>query len=302
MHLAANYPLVRRYVDSYGVDLILDTGDESEFATKVELTAGYLDSLRQLTAKVPMLWLAGNHDSPATEATMRSIPGVTVLGSKVTSDSGYAVEAGKVDAFGLTIAGVPDPRVYGGPGAYGADDPAVTDPLERKAVEQALAANTSGGTGDGASTAPVDGARSFDIFASHEPVAADELRTLLPGRIRQTNSGHTHQQNDSADIQAKSGTIDLVEGSTGAGGLDNIYRGAKRPPIEFSIESVAADCQFTRVLRFSIRSAAPAGAETAVPQAYGDDVTTSTIYFRPQRTSSDRTCNSRLGISSETPL
>ena len=37
-----------------------------------------------------------------------------------------------------------------------------------------------------------------------------------------------------------------------------IVRGADRPPIEFSIESVAADCQFTRVIRFQIRSPQPA--------------------------------------------
>ena len=47
-------------------------------------------------------------------------------------------------------------------------------------------------------------------------------------------------------------TIDLVEGSTGAGGLDNINRGAARPPIEFSIESVASSCEFTRVILESL--------------------------------------------------
>ncbi|HEV7189248.1 MAG TPA: hypothetical protein VGN28_15260 [Blastococcus sp.] len=162
-----------------------------------------------------------------------------------------------------------------------------------------------GGTAaDGSATAPPTGTagRTFDIVATHEPVAADELRTVLPDRIRHTDSGHVHHQNDAADLQQDDGTIDLVEGSTGGGGLDNIYRGTKRPPIEFSIESVAVNCQFTRVVRFAIRSAAPSGAVAATPQAYGDDVTSSTTYFRPQDTGPDRTCDVQLGVGAERPL
>jgi predicted MPP superfamily phosphohydrolase len=285
MHLAANYPLVQRYAASYDVDLIVNTGDESEFGSSVELTAGYLDAVRATAAATPMLWLAGNHDSPQVEQLMAGIPGVTVLGSKTATADGYGVRPGVVDAFGLTVAGLPDPRVYGGPGAYGSDDSDVTDPLERKAVDAAVA------------DLPDDD-ETFDIFATHEPVAADELRAQLPDRIRQTNSGHTHRQNDAGDIQADDGAIDLVEGSAGAGGLDNISRGEDRPPIEFSIESVAADCQFTRVIRFQIDSPTGTAAPDAdFPQAYGDDVSASTIYFRPQQLDGTRLCGATLGIS-----
>src|SRR5207245_1592440 len=134
--------------------------------------------------------------------------------------------------------------------------------------------------------------------ATHEPVAARELRDQRPGRIRQTASGHLHKQNSAGDLQDGDGTIDLVEGSTGAGGLDNIYRGGDRPPIEFSIESVGTDCQFTRIVRFQINSAQPTSAqEPATPQAYGDDVTASTIYFRPQDLGTGRVCGPSLGIS-----
>jgi hypothetical protein len=293
MHLAGNYPLVQSYADNYDVDLIVDTGDESEFGTGIELTPGFLDAVRAVAASTPMLWLAGNHDSPAVETTMRGIPGVTVLGSKTAITDGFLVRAGSVNAFGLTIAGLPDPRVYGGPNAYGSDDTSVTEPLERKAVDDALAdlPDTDGG------------APEFDIFATHEPVAADELREQLPGAIRQTVAGHVHRQNDADDIQDGDGAIDLVEGSTGAGGLDNIVRGEDRPPIEFSIESVAPDCQFTRVLRFQIDAAQPTAAqEPASPQAYGDDVTASTIYFRPQDVAGNRTCDVSLGIGPEQPL
>ena len=324
MHLAGNYPLVQRYAASYGVDLIINTGDESEFGTALELTPAYLSALRAVTATTPMLWLAGNHDSPDVEATMRSIPGVTVLGTKTATADGYAVRAGVVQAFGLTVAGVPDPRVYGGPGAYGADALSVTDPLERSAVDQAVAgvvaqasasaaartaaASSAGGSGTPAgsasSAAPGTGSgpQSFDIFATHEPVAAEELRAQLPGRIRQTNSGHTHKQNPAADLQSDSG-IDLVEGSTGAGGLDNLVRGAKRPPIELSIESVGADCQFSRIIRFQIDSTAPSESNAgSSPQAYGNDVVASTTYFRPQKLAAGRVCDTTLGIGKEAPL
>jgi hypothetical protein len=315
---------VAQYAANYDVDLIINTGDESEFGTAGELTPAYLSALRAVTARTPMLWLAGNHDSPAVLNVMSGIRGVTVVGAKAATPDGYRVTAGVVDAYGLTIAALPDPRVYGGAGPYGADDPKVTDPLERRAVDAAVGGasvngasavpSTSSAPADEsvapASATPSDGASAddtttsggaaagppVDIFATHEPVAAEELRRVLPGRIRQTVAGHVHRQNDPGDLQ-HGGAIDLVEGSTGAGGLDNIVRGADRPPIEFSIESVGVDCQFTRIIRFQIDASADGTASPAgTPQAYGDDVTASTVYFRPQQVAAGRTCGTQLGI------
>jgi hypothetical protein len=327
MHLAANYPLVARYAANYDVDLIINTGDESEFGTREELTPAYLDSIRAVTATTPMLWIAGNHDSPATVQIMRTVPGVTVLGTKTATDGGYSVSAGIVRAFGLTVAGLSDPRVYGAPGAYGADAPSVVEPLEQEAVAAAVGDGTASADGGTATAAPADGGTTtspaadggttggapdgaarrdpIDVFATHEPVAAEALRDELPGRIRQTVAGHVHEQNATDELQDGDGVIDLVEGSTGAGGLDNIVRGTARPPIEFSIESVGADCQFTRVVRFSIAAAADtattADATGTTPQAYGDDVTASTVYFRPQDVDASRACGTQLGITAERP-
>jgi Calcineurin-like phosphoesterase len=324
MHLAADYPLVAQYAANYDVDLIINTGDESEFGTAGELTPAYLSALRTVTARTPMLWLAGNHDSPAVLNVMSGIRGVTVVGAKAATADGYRVTAGVVEAYGLTIAGLPDPRVYGGPGAYGADDPKVTDPLERRAVDEAVggAAVRAGATATGSSPAAADASAApapsddaagrsddgttpsgktaagptVDIFATHEPVAAEQLRAVLPGRIRETVAGHVHLQNDPGDLQHGS-RIDLVEGSAGAGGLDNIVRGAERPPIEFSIGSVGVDCQFTRIVRFQIDAPADGTASPAgTPQAFGDDVTAATVYFRPQQVAADRTCGTELGI------
>jgi hypothetical protein len=310
MHLAANWPLVGQYATNYGVDLIIDTGDESEFGTREELTPSFLDGLRGVTATTPVLWIAGNHDSPSTVRTMRTVPGVTVLGAKTVIGDGYSVTAGIVRAYGLTIAGLSDPRVYGASGAYGADVASVVDPLEREAVQAAVGADATAAGGSATSPAPPGGdgsasRRPIDIFAVHETVAAQALREVLPGLVRQTVSGHAHKQNASDKIQNRDKTIDLVEGSTGAGGLDNISRGTRQPPIEFSIESVGANCQFTRVIRFSIATSAGTGttadATGTTPGAYGDDVTASTVYFRPQDIAADRSCGTQLGITGQLP-
>ncbi|SEO40405.1 metallophosphoesterase [Trujillonella endophytica] len=318
MHLAATYPLVAQYAANYDVDLIVNAGDESAFGTSAEFTPEYRQAIADLAATTPMVWVAGNHDSPATVAIMRGIPGVTVLGTKTAVEDGFAVGAGVVEAFGLTIAGLPDPRVYGGPGAYGADAPDVVDPLQRAAVREALGMDddedgaTDGGAADGENGGDggaADGGAEgdpagVDLFVLHEPAAADEVRELLPGQVRQTVSGHTHRQNASDELQDDDAAIELVEGTTGAGGLDNIVRGTERPPIAFSIESVSADCQFTRIVRFSIESAGPAadlGTDPATPQAYGDDVTVSTVYFRPQDVAEGRRCDTDLGVGAERP-
>jgi hypothetical protein len=279
MHLAATYPLVQQYARNFNVKLIVNTGDETEFGSPYELTDSYLAQIRAITATVPMIWLAGNHDSPSTVATMASIPGVTVLGTKTERlDGSYQVTARYVAADGLIIAGVPDPRVYGGAGSSGSEDNSQTDPLERAAVDSALAG--------------VSHTQHFDIFATHEPVAAKEIVKDLPGQIRQTNVGHLHAQNSSASVQQGS-TIDLVEGSTGAGGLDSI--GSNPVPVEFSIESVAANCQFTKIVRFQLQSSVPNGP--IIASDYGQNVTATTIYLRPQQVDPLRTCDPAIGLS-----
>lgn len=284
MHLAATYPLVKQYATNFGVKLIVNTGDESEFGTTAEMTPTYLDQLRSLTATVPMLWVAGNHDSPATVAVMRTIPGVTVLGTKeANSDNGFTVTAQEIEAYGLTVAALPDPRVYGGPGAYGSDTPSVVTPLEQDAVDGAVA--------------KVPKSADFDIFATHEPVAAQQLVADLAGQIRQVDAGHTHAQNKDSQIQRKGMPITLVEGSTGAGGLDTINTGKPRVPIEFSIESVAANCQFTKLVRFQIKAsdAVAAGSST---NSTSQNVSAVTITLNAQKVAAARECSVAQGIGS----
>ena len=93
MHLASTYPLVAQYAKNFDVKLIINTGDESEFGTRAEMTTELPRADPCADRDVPMIWVAGNHDSPETIAVMRSIPGVTVLGTKTAADDGYAVGA-----------------------------------------------------------------------------------------------------------------------------------------------------------------------------------------------------------------
>lgn len=274
MHLASTYPVVAQYAANFQVALIINTGDESEFGTRAELTPAYVAQLRALTDTTPMIWLAGNHDSPEVVDVMRSIPGVTVVGTKnVRPDGAIAVAAQQLSVYGLTIGALPDPRVYGGPADYGSNDGDIVHRLERKAVDDAV---------KGAS--PTE---QFDIFATHEPVAADQLTKDLPGQIRQSNAGHEHAQNKDTKMQ-HDGRIDLVEGSTGAGGLDNINRNTPEPPIEFSIESVATNCQFTKIVRFQLLGPPPSTTNTT--PSTGQQVTASTLYLNRQKLTDTRVC------------
>lgn len=298
MHLASTYPLVRQYARNFDVQLIINTGDEAEFGTRPEMTKSYLDQLRAVTRTVPMIWLAGNHDSPTTVRVMQRIPGVTVVGTKTRTSSGtIAVTGGQLTAFGLHVAAVPDPRVYGGKGAYGADAESVVDPLEKQTIDRALSG--------------VPATEGFDIFATHEPVAADEALHDLSGRIRETAAGHVHHQNPEDALQSGDGPITLVEGSTGAAGLDHIATNTPPPPLEFSVESVAADCQFTKIVRFQITGSAPTsagavGSGTVNSGAVGSgalpQVTASTHYFAPQPHVDKRSCSPQAGISPVSPL
>jgi hypothetical protein len=250
------------------------------------MTPEYLRQIRALTRIAPMIWIAGNHDSPTTVDVMSSIKGVTVLGTKTYgSGGGYEVAGQQLNAYGLQIAGVPDPRVYGASGDYGSNTPSVVDPLERRTIDQAVKG--------------VPTTAYFDIFATHEPEAAQQAVKDLPGQIRQTNSGHLHRQNANGDVQAGD-AIDLVEGSSGAGGLKEVGIDVKRVPVEFSIESVAADCQFTKVVRFQVAGAGPT-TPTSVAKA-AENVTASTVYLTPQPMPAEEVCKLDYGLGPVHPL
>ena len=104
VHRRNVYPYLAQYVQDDGVSLIVDTGDETLVGNAAELTPDYVASIAAVTAKTPMLWVKGNHDSAEVAARMATIPGVTVLDGQV------------VRALGLQVYGTPDPRTYGAAG------------------------------------------------------------------------------------------------------------------------------------------------------------------------------------------
>ncbi|MTI86096.1 MAG: hypothetical protein FH756_19905 [Firmicutes bacterium] len=80
----------------FDADLIIDTGDISDFGTPLE--ALLLDRLKKLDK--PYLFIPGNHDSPDIVEHLSQIPEVTVLD-------------GLTEINGLRIIGFPDPASFG---------------------------------------------------------------------------------------------------------------------------------------------------------------------------------------------
>jgi hypothetical protein len=107
-----------------------------------------------------------------------------------------------------------------------------------------------------------------------------------------------HQQNPTSDIQ-QNGVINLVEGSSGAGGLKEVGLDVQQVPVEFSIESVAASCQFTKVVRFQV---AGATATDASPDQSGENVTANTVYLDPQQVPTGEQCDPTYGIGPAVPV
>lgn len=85
--------LVERVAASFAVDLVIDTGDITDFGTPLEV-----ELLSRLDDwPVPYVIVLGNHDSPAIANHLAAIPAVTLLKGEV------------VEIAGLKIMGISDP-------------------------------------------------------------------------------------------------------------------------------------------------------------------------------------------------
>jgi predicted phosphodiesterase len=175
--------------DSFGVDLVVDTGDITSFGTPLE--SAVVDEISSF--RVPYVFIRGNHDSPAIE------PEILAEGNAVVLDR----ETRTIE--GLTIYGAPHPLYT--------PDPALD--LNDEEIATALAE---------AGKALVE-----DVAASSEPpdlVAVHDNRMALgaQGLVPLVISGHFHQ----ASQAVHEGTLYLRTGSTGGGGLDT-FRSDVRP-------------------------------------------------------------------------
>jgi len=168
--------LVRQVTDIYAVDLIVNTGDETDLGTPLE--ARYPATYLPLTK--PVIWVAGNHDSPTITNTMKGIQGVTVL------------ESGFVNLVGLEIGGFPDPAA------------ASLNPAPSSDAVQAVEADRIKSMITTMDDPPF-------IVAVHDPKQA----ARLPGVVPVVLNGHTHRE----QISLQQGTVFLDGGSTGGGGF-----------------------------------------------------------------------------------
>ncbi|GAA3606038.1 hypothetical protein GCM10022223_22360 [Kineosporia mesophila] len=270
VHRRDIYNYLQEYIDANDVKLLVNNGDETLVGNTRELTDSYVASIRRITEKTPMIWIKGNHDSGPVARRMAEIPGVTVLDQEV------------VNAMGLQVYGVGDPRTYGASGDAGSDNVDIVTKLETAAATTAVQ-NLNRDT-------------YFDLLLAHEPVMADAMATTLGQSVRATSSGHVHHQNDTDDLQRSDrGHIRLVEGTTGLGGL----LADAGDPMEFSILSVGTNCQYTRIIRYQL--ADPALPDQTRADTYGNNSAFDVHYFEPQPIKDDRTCSADAGVGDPVP-
>ncbi|HEX2954528.1 MAG TPA: metallophosphoesterase, partial [Bacillota bacterium] len=84
---SAAYELLSRVVQGFGADLIIDTGDITDFGTPLETQlAGRLEEL-----KIPYYFIPGNHETAEAIARLRRIRGVRVLDGESVSYKGLSI-------------------------------------------------------------------------------------------------------------------------------------------------------------------------------------------------------------------
>ena len=183
------FDLIRQVSRQFRVDAIVDTGDINDWGTALETQ--FVDNIG--TLGVPYVFVRGNHDSATTQAAVAGQKNAVVLDGT----------ARKV--AGLTFWGIGDPRFTPDKSAFkGADeghDQAVR--FADTVASRLRAAGTVSGT-------------EPDVVLVHDPATAAKSGALVPLIL----AGHLHRQSQ----RRVSGTLELVEGSTGGAGLRGLQR------------------------------------------------------------------------------
>jgi len=174
------YDLMVSLAEDFDVDVVVDTGDISDWGTGPE---GLLvEQINELD--VPYVFVRGNHDSRGIQRAVAREGAIVLDG-----DSRFVA--------GLRIWGVGDPRFT--------PDQQEDDSSEAQAEQiEAFAAEVDGLVGDARP-------ESIDLVAIHDPGSAAELGGDVPLVL----AGHRHEP-DSFELDD---TLVLVEGSTGGAGL-----------------------------------------------------------------------------------
>lgn len=215
------YDVMRSLDEQFGVDLIIDTGDEVSWATPIENSV--TDGLDQIP-DVPYVFISGNHDSQRTTEMMASHEQVRVLSNEV------------ITVEGLTIAGIGDPRFVGDDTSDGVGFAAGKDAVEAAGFQL-------GDTVEQWNAAHPD--QQVDMALIHDPTRPAGLL----GRTPLVLSGHMHTPKVERDRDG-SGTDWITSGSTGgaltSGGVEPVAEGGK--PLDLNARLLHVDRTSGRLL------------------------------------------------------
>ncbi len=182
------FTLIRQLVDQFAIDVVVDTGDISDWGTEVE--GRFADLIGRVD--VPYVFVRGNHDSQATRRAVQRQENAVVLDGRATT------------VAGLRIWGIGDPRFTPDKAQEGSGD-------DQQQVADDFATDTA------AALRRADEAEPVDIALVHDPRTAADLGGIVPLVL----AGHTHRRSV-ADLG--DGTQLRVEGSTGGAGLRGLER------------------------------------------------------------------------------
>ncbi len=167
--------------ESFEVDIIVDTGDISDFGSPLE--AILLERINDFT--IPYIFVAGNHDSPEIISAMELINNVVVVNDEI------------INVKGFNILGIHDPASIS-TDVVPPNEEAVFQYIERAEMKLQEVENTP------------------DIFIVHHPHIAEPFVSRIPVILH----GHRHRvsiKNDSGSVIIDAGT----SGAAGIRGLQS---------------------------------------------------------------------------------
>ncbi|MEU6024895.1 metallophosphoesterase [Micromonospora sp. NPDC047134] len=206
MHLnPAAWQLIRTVVEQFGIDVVIDTGDITDWGSEPE--ASYVGSISLL--RKPYVYIRGNHDSGRTAAAVARQPNAIVLDNATTT------------VAGLTIAGIGDPRFT----PDKSTSPAAGSPVPPTADELVTTGQTLAAT-IRSSPKPVN------LALVHDPVIAGPLSGTTPLVL----AGHTHRRQieQLPEVPGQQPTTLMVQGSTGGAGLRGL-EGEEPTPLTMTV-------------------------------------------------------------------
>ncbi|MGN9777761.1 metallophosphoesterase [Micromonospora sp. H33] len=206
MHLNPTaWQLIRTVVEQFNIDVVIDTGDITDWGSEPE--ASYVGAIGLL--QKPYVFIRGNHDSGRTAAAVARQRNAIVLDNTTTT------------VAGLTIAGIGDPRFT----PDKSTSPAGSG-LTRETANQLI------GVGDKLAATARSSPRKVNIALVHDPASAGPLAGTCPLVL----AGHTHRREVSKLPQApgQAPTLLMVQGSSGGAGLRGL-EGEQPTPLSMSV-------------------------------------------------------------------